>query len=149
VVGPFSGAGTVPLEAALQERNVFASDISPYARILTRGKLSVLKREEDALNMADHLNESFLARYLTEEDTTREPLARNARGLYEEIDNIDSEFNLRQKDISKAELTSPFDFLSCEQLGESRSLLRALYSGLFLGLSWINGKNNLVLTGRK
>lgn len=93
------------------------------------------------------LNENFLARYLTEEDTTREPLARNVRGLYEKIEDIDSEFNLRQKNMSEAELTSPFDFLSCEQLGESHSLLRTLYSDLFLGLPLINGRNNLVLTG--
>lgn len=60
VVDPFSGAGTVPLEAALHGRNVFASDISPYARILTKGKLSVLKTEENSLSITNRLlNKSF------------------------------------------------------------------------------------------
>jgi hypothetical protein len=39
VVDPFCGAGTIPLEAALQGRRVFAADISPYARVLTQAKL--------------------------------------------------------------------------------------------------------------
>ena len=36
---PFAGAGTIPLEAAIRGRSVFAADISPYARILCHAKL--------------------------------------------------------------------------------------------------------------
>jgi len=39
VLDPFAGSGTVPLEAVLHDRNVFASDLSPYARVLTVGKI--------------------------------------------------------------------------------------------------------------
>ena len=44
-------------------------------------------------------------------------------------------------------LTTPFDYLSCEHFGESHTLLKALYSGRFLGLAAIERRNNLVLTG--
>ncbi|MCK4762632.1 MAG: DNA adenine methylase [Candidatus Aminicenantes bacterium] len=53
VVDPFSGSGTVPLEAALLGRRVFAADISPYARILNRAKLSAPQSLEEALNSAE------------------------------------------------------------------------------------------------
>lgn len=128
------------------------NDYEQTARILRQlldnvNYQSASARDRFAYNI---LNKDFLARYLIEDDTTREPLARNARGLYEKVDSIDNEFrkfNAQEKDMSKAELTSPFDFLSCEQLGESHNLLRTLYSDLFLGLSLIEGRNNLVLTG--
>ena len=37
---PFSGSGTVPLEARLMLRNVIAGDINPYACVLTQSKLN-------------------------------------------------------------------------------------------------------------
>lgn len=55
VVDPFSGSGTVPLEAALLGRRVFASDISLYAKILTKGKLSAPPTLAEALNSAEKL----------------------------------------------------------------------------------------------
>lgn len=39
VVDPFAGSGTVALEAALRGRRVFASDTSPYAKVLSLAKL--------------------------------------------------------------------------------------------------------------
>jgi hypothetical protein len=38
IVDPFCGAGTIALEARLAERRIFASDVSPYAELLTRAK---------------------------------------------------------------------------------------------------------------
>lgn len=52
VVDPFAGAGTIPLEASIRLRRVFAADISPYARILTRAKLSPPITVEGALASA-------------------------------------------------------------------------------------------------
>jgi DNA modification methylase len=40
VVDPFAGAGTIPLEASIRNRRAFGADISPYARILSKAKLS-------------------------------------------------------------------------------------------------------------
>ena len=39
VVDPFAGAGTIPLEAIVRGRRVFAADHNPYAEILCRAKL--------------------------------------------------------------------------------------------------------------
>lgn len=62
VVDPFAGAGTIPLEAAIQGRIAFAADISPYARVLSQAKLSppvaletALQNAEDALAEAQIL----------------------------------------------------------------------------------------------
>lgn len=49
VADPFSGSGTIPLEALLNGRNVFASDINPYSRILTKGKLFAPQNVDEAV----------------------------------------------------------------------------------------------------
>jgi serine/threonine protein kinase len=95
----------------------------------------------------DILRNEFLARHLTENDTTRDPLARNPVELFKRLKQIDDDFNQLIKKDADAKILTPFDFLSCEQIGETHSLLKALYSDLFLGLDHINSHNNLVLTG--
>jgi len=52
VTDPFAGAGTIPLEAALRGRRAFGADISPYASILSRAKLSPPPSLVAALSMA-------------------------------------------------------------------------------------------------
>jgi len=101
-------------------------------------------REKHAFNL---LNDCFLSRYLCERDITREPLARQTHLLYKLLEDIDSEFATIRRQTTTAKLVTPFDYLSCEQIGESHFLLKALYSRLFLGLDHIKSKNNLVLTG--
>ena len=53
VVDPFSGSSTIPTEALLLGRKVFASDISPYSKLLTKAKLNPPLSLEDALRKAD------------------------------------------------------------------------------------------------
>jgi serine/threonine protein kinase len=92
------------------------------------------------------LNDHFLARHLVERDLTLDPYTRRPRELFVRLSEIDSEFEQSQgQDV--AQLLTPFDYLSCEQIGEAHSILRALYSDLFLGLPEIQSRNNLVLTG--
>jgi DNA modification methylase len=55
VLDPFSGSGVVPLEAVLAERHAFANDLSPYAYVLTQGKLAAPGRESFALRQAELL----------------------------------------------------------------------------------------------
>lgn len=50
---PFSGAGTVALEAWFAGRNVFAGDLSPYAYVLSKGKLNPPPTTPEALNRLD------------------------------------------------------------------------------------------------
>ena len=52
VFDPFSGSGVAPLEAALMGRRPWANDLSPYAHVLTKAKLSCPSTEEQALNAA-------------------------------------------------------------------------------------------------
>jgi hypothetical protein len=49
VYDPFSGSGTVALEAWFAKRRVVANDLSPYASLLTRAKLFPYGSLEDAL----------------------------------------------------------------------------------------------------
>jgi len=55
VLDPFSGSGVVPLEAALTGRRAWANDLSPYAYVLTRGKLETPGSERVAIQRAKEL----------------------------------------------------------------------------------------------
>jgi protein kinase-like protein len=92
------------------------------------------------------LRHRFLARHLVESDLTLDPLARQPRELLRRLLDLDAEFE-RQADQESAQLLTPFDFLSCEQIGDASTLLRALYSDRFLGLPEIESRNNVVVTG--
>lgn len=53
VLDPFCGSGTIPLEAAVAGRRVFAADISEYSRILTVAKLFPPPNLDQALSMCE------------------------------------------------------------------------------------------------
>src|SRR5437867_4233080 len=53
VVDPFAGAGTIPFEAAIRGRRAFGADISPYARVLSKAKLSPPRSFGAALYLAE------------------------------------------------------------------------------------------------
>jgi hypothetical protein len=55
VFDPFTGSGVVPLEAALSGRCAWANDLSPYAYVLTRGKLDAPENERVAIQRAKSL----------------------------------------------------------------------------------------------
>lgn len=55
VLAPFSGSGVVPLEAALAGRRAWANDLSPYAYVLTRGKLETPGSRKVAIERAKAL----------------------------------------------------------------------------------------------
>jgi len=55
VLDPFAGSGVVPLEAALSGRCAWANDLSPYAHVLTRGKLEAPENERVAIQRAKSL----------------------------------------------------------------------------------------------
>ncbi|MFQ5857222.1 MAG: DNA methyltransferase [Anaerolineae bacterium] len=58
VLDPFSGSGVVPLEAALAGRCAWANDLSPYAYVLTRGKLEAPGSRKVAVEGAKALIEA-------------------------------------------------------------------------------------------
>jgi len=55
VLDPFSGSGVVPLEAVLLGRRAWANDLSPYAYVLTRGKLEAPGSRRVALERAEEV----------------------------------------------------------------------------------------------
>src|SRR5258708_39792019 len=89
VYDPFSGSGTVALEAWLAGRRVVANDLSPYAHLLTRAKLfpyASIKHAfadiEDVAKLADKTADKFdlrrvplWVRQFFHPDTLREILA--------------------------------------------------------------------------
>lgn len=94
------------------------------------------------------LRDQFLKRHLIETDNTIDPLARNPRALLEKLMSLEDEY--RRVAIEKRRvkrLVTPFDYPSCEQIGNSHLLLKALYSDRLLGLPEINARTNTVLTG--
>lgn len=92
------------------------------------------------------LRDHFVARHLVERDPTRDPLARQPEKLFGRLQEAILDFE-RRFSGETTRLLSPFDFLSCEQIGDEPSLLRALYSDRFLGLPEIESRNNVVVTG--
>ena len=57
ILDPFSGSGVVPLEACLAGRCAWANDLSPYAFVLTKGKMQTPSSERTALQQANDLLE--------------------------------------------------------------------------------------------
>jgi serine/threonine protein kinase len=93
------------------------------------------------------LNDHFLAKHLMEKDTSIDPYARRPKNLFERLNEIESDFEKNKADRTFNKIKDPFEYLSCEHFGDSHNLLRTLYSDRFLGLSSIETRNNLVLTG--
>lgn len=93
------------------------------------------------------LNDHFKEKYLIDNDCTRDPLVRNPALLLQELEKIETNYKKNQLNPENTLLLTPFDYLSCEQIGQQHSLLHALYSNKFLGISEIESANNLVVTG--
>jgi len=55
VLDPFCGAGVVPLECVITGRHTIANDLSPYAYVITRGKLSAPYTKGEALNQTEDI----------------------------------------------------------------------------------------------
>lgn len=93
------------------------------------------------------LRNDFLARHLIETDTTADPLACNPRELASKLDSLDERYRVESAKDFSTKLVTPFDYPNCEQIGNSHLLLKSLYSDRLLGLSEIERRSNLVLTG--
>ncbi len=93
------------------------------------------------------LRNDFLARHLIETDTTADPLACNPRELASKLDSMEELYRAECARDFTTKLATPFDYPNCEQIGKSHLLLKSLYSDRLLGLSEIERRSNLVLTG--
>ena len=93
------------------------------------------------------LKDDFLRRHLLETDITADPLARNPTGLFDKLRGVDEQFRQLNQQRNQLPILTPFDYPSCEQMGNSHLLLKTLYSDHLLGLPQIQARTNLVLTG--
>ena len=94
----------------------------------------------------DILRNDFVKRHLIETDTSVDLYACNPKELMVKLDSLDDEY-LAKKKKPDSKLLTPFDYPNCEQIGNSHLLLKNLYSDRLLGLSDIQARSNLVLTG--
>ncbi len=86
-----------------------------------------------------------LNRHLIETDTSADPLACNPQELMAKLNSLDNQYVEKKSSVST--LLTPFDYPNCEQIGNSHLLLKNLYSDRLLGLSEIQARVNLMLTG--
>lgn len=126
----------------------FKDDYQQLADVLQQllGKVNYSEQGQKDKFIFKVLRDHFVARHLMETDLTMDSLAKAPAELLERLRGLDAEFS--RAAIQEADrLQTPFDFLSCEQIGEAPALLRALYSDRFLGLPEIESQNNVVVTG--
>jgi serine/threonine protein kinase len=90
---------------------------------------------------------SFLDKEILERDYTVADYVRNPRLLIGHLRNFDQEYEDGHQAYPKVTLKHPFDYMSCEQIGDDFKLLRELYSLQFLGNRDLVERTNTVLTG--
>lgn len=96
----------------------------------------------------DILRSDFLGRHLIETDPTVDTFAGDPREMNNRLNQLEQQYH-DQNDHHAAprSMLTPFDFPSCEQIGNSHLLLQSLYSERLLGLPEIRSRSNIVLTG--
>ena len=95
----------------------------------------------------DALCHDFLKRHLIETNPIADSFAYNPRAMADKLRSLEEEHRTRAGGIATAKLLTPFDYPNCEQIGDSHLLLNNLYSDRLLGLSKIQARSNLMLTG--
>lgn len=91
--------------------------------------------------------ENNLLNHLIEKDKTRDSLAEDPEKLFSLLNSIDDECSRKSADSEKTILDTPFDYLSCEHIGGSHSILKVLFSNRFNAFNDIENRNNIILTG--
>ncbi|MDW7726791.1 MAG: protein kinase [Candidatus Methanoperedens sp.] len=88
----------------------------------------------------------FIQKRILEKNFTVGTFVQNPEELITILKQIPDEYN--SIDIEKpTKLTHPFDYLRCEQIGNSFELLHLLYSQNFPGYDDLLRRNNTILTG--
>lgn len=95
----------------------------------------------------DYLIEEFVRKYIVEEDPTKGDYVRSPRELQSLLRENKSRARERMGGEPSVELESPFDYLSCEQMGDSFKLIERLYSRDFPGYDQLHSRTNTILTG--
>jgi serine/threonine protein kinase len=94
----------------------------------------------------DTFIEDFLQKKVLESIPTEGTFVRNPRGLLQILNQIPKNYSALNSE-RKEKLSNPFDYLRCEQIGDSFELLQRLYSKNFPGYLDLLRRNNTFLTG--
>ncbi|MGB8216091.1 MAG: protein kinase [Candidatus Methanoperedens sp.] len=94
----------------------------------------------------DTLVEDFLPKKILETNPTEGDFVRNPAELIKILSKISTDYQAFISEKSP-KLRYPFDYLRCEDIGNSFELLQLLYSKNFPGYSNLLTKNNTLLTG--
>lgn len=116
---------------------------------------NLLESYVDQANLGDsfdrefykYLLEEFLTKNILESNPTTGDFVHNPRSLIETLLNKYDELRNKSSTTTKLTLTNPFDYLSCEQIGDSIQLLQTLYSNNFPGYDDLLLKANTIFTG--
>lgn len=92
----------------------------------------------------DRFFNDFLGKQIVEKNDTVGDYVRNPERLLENLTDIRENCKLRTE---SALLRRPFDYLSCEHIGNSFELLQKLYSESFPGYQDLTERMNTILTG--
>ena len=93
------------------------------------------------------LIEDFISKKILEDNHSAGEFVRDPRKLLIEIRTYKYKYQESVKKENNLPLQSPFDYLSCEEMGDSFNLLQKLYSNDFPGYDALMLKNNTILTG--
>jgi serine/threonine protein kinase len=93
------------------------------------------------------LRHDMLGKLLLERDPAFDERAAHPARLFRALVDAENSARAAGSRVTRRKLTTPFEFLSCEQIGEAHAILKELYSDKMLGLPTIEDRNNLVLTG--
>jgi serine/threonine protein kinase len=97
----------------------------------------------------DRLVEDFLSKKVLETNQTVGDFVREPRRLLELLNNIRQTY--RESIIERKPVTfplkNPFDYLSCEEMGDSFEILQILYAENFPGYDILTQRTNTILTG--
>ncbi len=88
----------------------------------------------------------FIKKRLLEKNPTEGTFVQNPQELIDILKQIPDEYNSMVV-VKSNKLSHPFDYLRCEQMGNSFELLQLLYSQNFPGYNDLLRRNNTILTG--
>lgn len=95
----------------------------------------------------NYLVDVFVRKYIVEEDPTKGDYVRSPKELQSLLRENKQRARERMGGEPSVELESPFDYLSCEQMGDSFKLIERLYSRDFPGYDQLHSRTNTILTG--
>ena len=93
------------------------------------------------------LRQDFLERHLLETNALADDLALSPEKMFVKLNSLEATYRDQLRKQAVDNLVTPFDYPNCEQIGNHNLLLKALYSDRLLGLTEVQARANLVLTG--